>query len=120
MDEGRRAVATPVPAASVLLVRDTPLEVLLVRRSAGAVFSSALVFPGGVVDSHDASEDWLPHVAGAELLETTERSFRIVVPKRNDRSDNSSRVVQTLPALDRAPDRDRSGRRDGELDGQYR
>jgi hypothetical protein len=77
MDEGGRAVATPVPAASVLLVRDTPLEVLLVRRSAGAVFSSALVFPGGVVDSHDASEDWLPHVTGAELLETAERSFRI-------------------------------------------
>jgi hypothetical protein len=77
MDEGGQAVATPVPAASVLLVRDAPLEVLLVRRSAGAVFSSALVFPGGVVDSHDASEEWLPHVTGAELLETAERSFRI-------------------------------------------
>jgi len=66
-----------VQAASVLLVRDAPLEVLLVRRGASAVFSSALVFPGGVVDSHDASEEWLPHVTGAELLETAERSFRI-------------------------------------------
>jgi len=77
MDEVSQAVPTPVPAASVLLVRDAPLEVLLVRRGASAVFSSALVFPGGVVDSHDASEEWLPHVTGAELLETAERSFRI-------------------------------------------
>jgi NUDIX domain len=66
-----------MPAASVLLVRDTPFEVLLVRRSASAVFSSALVFPGGIVDSQDAGEEWLPHVTGAELLETAERSFRI-------------------------------------------
>ncbi len=77
MDEVSQAVPTPVQAASVLLVRDAPLEVLLVRRGASAVFSSALVFPGGVVDSHDASEEWLPHVTGAELLETAERSFRI-------------------------------------------
>ncbi len=77
MDEVSQAVPTPVPAASVLLVHDAPLEVLLVRRGASAVFSSALVFPGGVVDSHDACEEWLPHVTGAELLETAERSFRI-------------------------------------------
>ena len=64
-------------AASILLVRDAPLEVLMVRRGANATFSSALVFPGGVVDAHDASEDWLPHVAGAESLEGAERSFRI-------------------------------------------
>ena len=64
-------------AASILLVRDAPLEVLMVRRGANATFSSALVFPGGVVDAHDASEDWLPHVTGAESLEAAERSFRI-------------------------------------------
>jgi 8-oxo-dGTP pyrophosphatase MutT (NUDIX family) len=77
MDDVSQAVPTPVPASSVLLVRDTPFEVLLVRRSTRAVFSSALVFPGGIVDTHDASEEWLPHVTGAELLETSERSFRI-------------------------------------------
>jgi 8-oxo-dGTP pyrophosphatase MutT (NUDIX family) len=69
--------ATPLPAATVLLVRDAPLEVLMVRRGAKATFSSALVFPGGVVDPHDASDEWLPHVTGAESLEVAERSFRI-------------------------------------------
>lgn len=72
-----QATVGPAPAASILLVRDAPLEVLMVRRGASAVFSSALVFPGGVVDAHDASEAWLPHVAGAESLEAAERSFRI-------------------------------------------
>jgi 8-oxo-dGTP pyrophosphatase MutT (NUDIX family) len=49
----------------------------MVRRGAKAVFSSALVFPGGVVDAHDASEDWLPHLTGAPSLETAERALRI-------------------------------------------
>jgi len=72
-----QSAASPVPAASVLLVRDSPLEVLMVRRGSSAVFSSALVFPGGVVDALDASEDWLPHVTGADSLEALERAFRI-------------------------------------------
>jgi 8-oxo-dGTP pyrophosphatase MutT (NUDIX family) len=67
----------PVPAASILLVRDAPLEVLLVRRRAGTIFSSKWVFPGGVVDAHDASEDWLPYIQGAEYFDAAERSFRI-------------------------------------------
>lgn len=49
----------------------------MVRRGAKAVFSSALVFPGGVVDAHDASEDWLPHLSGAASLEIAERALRI-------------------------------------------
>jgi 8-oxo-dGTP pyrophosphatase MutT (NUDIX family) len=77
MDAIDQSVARPVPAASILLVRGAPLEVLMVRRGVDAIFSSALVFPGGVVDAHDASEDWLPHVTGAESLEAAERSFRI-------------------------------------------
>jgi 8-oxo-dGTP pyrophosphatase MutT (NUDIX family) len=81
MSEIRRATdrtaATPVPSASLLLVREAPLEVLMVRRGVQATFSSALVFPGGVVDAHDASDVWLPLVTGAEALEAAERSFRI-------------------------------------------
>jgi 8-oxo-dGTP pyrophosphatase MutT (NUDIX family) len=77
MGAADRSVVSPVPAASILLLRDAPLEVLMVRRGANAIFSSAWVFPGGVVDAHDAGEDWLPLVTGAEFLEATERSYRI-------------------------------------------
>jgi 8-oxo-dGTP pyrophosphatase MutT (NUDIX family) len=69
--------AVPVPAASILLVREAPMEVLMVRRGTGAIFSSKLVFPGGVVDASDGSEEWLPHLSGAESLAVQERSLRI-------------------------------------------
>ena len=50
-------VATPRPAATVLLLRDAPdtgCEVLMVRRSATSGFAaSAWVFPGGVVEPED-------------------------------------------------------------------
>lgn len=53
----REPVATR-PAATILLLRDTPHgpEVLMTRRSPSASFApGAYVFPGGVVDPHDAS-----------------------------------------------------------------
>jgi glyoxylase-like metal-dependent hydrolase (beta-lactamase superfamily II)/8-oxo-dGTP pyrophosphatase MutT (NUDIX family) len=46
------------PAATVLLLRDGPtgLEVLMTRRSLSASFApGAFVFPGGGIDTHDAS-----------------------------------------------------------------
>ena len=46
------------PAATVLLLRDTPqgIEVLMTRRSMTASFApGAYVFPGGGVDAHDAA-----------------------------------------------------------------
>jgi recombination protein RecT len=52
-----RPVAPPRPAATVLLLRDTPagFEVLMTRRSATASFvPGAYVFPGGGVDAADA------------------------------------------------------------------
>lgn len=63
----------------MLLVRDDPFEVLMVRRTdrRDTAFPSALVFPGGVVDPDDASPDWLPHVTGAEGLSGVERGLRI-------------------------------------------
>jgi glyoxylase-like metal-dependent hydrolase (beta-lactamase superfamily II)/8-oxo-dGTP pyrophosphatase MutT (NUDIX family) len=48
---------TPRPAATVLLLRDTPagVEVLMTRRSETANFApGAYVFPGGVIDAADA------------------------------------------------------------------
>jgi 8-oxo-dGTP pyrophosphatase MutT (NUDIX family) len=43
-----------IPAASVILLRDTPLEVFMIRRHASASFvPDAWVFPGGMVDAAD-------------------------------------------------------------------
>ncbi len=64
-------------AASVLLVRGEPLEVMMVRRTARASFASSYVFPGGVVEAGDGDEDWLPHLIGAEGLSAVERAARI-------------------------------------------
>ncbi len=54
------------PAATVLLLRDTPhgIEVLMTRRSATASFApGAYVFPGGMIDDSDAQEAQAPRVA---------------------------------------------------------
>jgi recombination protein RecT len=48
------AEVAAVPAASVLVLRDEPLEVLMMRRRADASFvPNAWVFPGGAVDDED-------------------------------------------------------------------
>lgn len=44
----------PRRSASLLLVRDNPLRVLMMRRSTRGAFPSALVFPGGVLEAEDA------------------------------------------------------------------
>ncbi|HEY2685165.1 MAG TPA: NUDIX hydrolase [Steroidobacteraceae bacterium] len=67
----------PRAAATVLLLRESPLEVLMVRRRAAAVFASAWVFPGGLIDAADRSDAWLPYLSGADGLETDERANRI-------------------------------------------
>jgi 8-oxo-dGTP pyrophosphatase MutT (NUDIX family) len=51
---GDAAKVPPVPAASVILLRDAPLEVLMIRRHAKSSFvPDAWVFPGGVVEASD-------------------------------------------------------------------
>lgn len=51
---GGAAEVPPVPAASVILLRDSPLEVLMIRRHAKSTFiPDAWVFPGGVVEFSD-------------------------------------------------------------------
>ena len=45
-------IVTPVPAASVILLRDDPLEVLMILRHEKSSFvPNAWVFPGGAVDA---------------------------------------------------------------------
>jgi 8-oxo-dGTP pyrophosphatase MutT (NUDIX family) len=46
-------IVEPRPSASVLVVRDAPLQVLMMRRPAKGTFAGALVFPGGTVDPED-------------------------------------------------------------------
>lgn len=50
--------ATAWDSASVLLVRDDPLRVLMVRRGEAPDFPAALVFPGGLVEPGDAAGVW--------------------------------------------------------------
>jgi len=57
---------TPVPAATVLLLRDKPaFEVLMISRHEKSAFAGgALVFPGGRVDPGDHDPDWADHADG--------------------------------------------------------
>jgi len=46
---------TPLPAASVIVLRDAPLEVLLLRRNANSSFvPNAWVFPGGIAEANES------------------------------------------------------------------
>lgn len=59
------AEVTPIPAASVMLLRDDPLEVLMIRRHATSSFvPDAWVFPGGAVEEQDAA------FAGGSIVNT--------------------------------------------------
>ena len=70
--------ATPIPAATILLLRDgaSGLEVLMIERHQGTAFAGgALVFPGGKVAKEDHEADWASHVDGEFAVE--ERALRI-------------------------------------------
>lgn len=72
------AVLTPLPAASVILLRDAPLEVLMLRRHGGASFvPNAWVFPGGIAEELDhelAHGDILNALRITALRETFEEA----------------------------------------------
>ena len=60
----------PVPAASVIVLRDAPLEVLMLQRSDKSSFvPGAWVFPGGVADASDEND--LRATAVRETFEET-------------------------------------------------
>ncbi|WP_174273195.1 NUDIX hydrolase [Sphingomonas bacterium] len=73
----RATAAPPKLAATILLLRDDPFEVLMIRRRAGESFGSALVFPGGVVDAEDHQEHWLDRIATGHDLPPIQRALRI-------------------------------------------
>lgn len=69
--------ANPSLAGTIILVRDEPLEVLMVRRGRTAAFPSALVFPGGKAEPSDFEEEWNDLVVGRIPATTEERVLKI-------------------------------------------
>jgi 8-oxo-dGTP pyrophosphatase MutT (NUDIX family) len=68
-------VLTPLPAASVIVLRDAPLEVLLLRRNEKSSFvPNAWVFPGGVIEGGETPE-------AAAVRETYEEAGLTIDPQ---------------------------------------
>lgn len=64
---------TPLPAASAIVLRDAPLEVLMLRRNAGASFMpNAWVFPGGIAEALDFELADGDHVTAMKLAAVRE------------------------------------------------
>lgn len=74
-----RAAAEVRPAATILLLRDTPaFQVLMVKRHHQIDFASgALVFPGGKTHAGDADPAWADHCVGWDAFDDTQRILRI-------------------------------------------
>ncbi len=69
------AEVTPVPAASVILLRDAPLEVLMILRHEKSSFvPNAWVFPGGAVDAGDGEPGTLAAMKAAAVREVFEET----------------------------------------------
>jgi 8-oxo-dGTP pyrophosphatase MutT (NUDIX family) len=64
----------PRPAATVLLLRDDPLRVLLVQRPTSGAFPSVLAFPGGSLEKGDVD------AAAAAARETLEETGVVLDP----------------------------------------
>lgn len=64
----------PRPAATVLVLRDDPLRVLLVQRPTSGAFPSVLAFPGGSVEKGDVD------AAAAAARETLEETGVVLDP----------------------------------------
>jgi hypothetical protein len=67
----------PRVAATILVLRDDPFEVLMVRRHNSGMFASALVFPGGVIEDADRDPAWLDLVNDGDLFDDDARALRI-------------------------------------------
>jgi 8-oxo-dGTP pyrophosphatase MutT (NUDIX family) len=78
MAENEKPVAVPVPAATILLVRDAPggLEVFMVKRHHQIDFvAGALVFPGGKVEKGDSDAALTEFFDGGESWTDTMRAL---------------------------------------------
>lgn len=87
-------VLTPLPAASVIVLRDAPLEVLMLRRHGGASFMpNAWVFPGGIAEGEETPRQAAAREAQEEagvvlepeaLVATSRWITPVGLPKRFD------------------------------------
>jgi 8-oxo-dGTP pyrophosphatase MutT (NUDIX family) len=69
------AVVEPIPAASVLLLRDAPLEVLMILRHESSSFvPSTWVFPGGRIETEDGDPGTIEAARSAAIRETFEET----------------------------------------------
>jgi 8-oxo-dGTP pyrophosphatase MutT (NUDIX family) len=69
------AAVEPVPAASLILLRDAPLELLMIRRHAQASFvPGAWVFPGGATEEADRRETLVDTMRATAMRETFEET----------------------------------------------
>jgi 8-oxo-dGTP pyrophosphatase MutT (NUDIX family) len=85
---------TPLLAASVIVLRDDPFEVLMLRRHEGASFvPGAWVFPGGVVErdetpaeaaARETREEAGLNIDPASLVATSRWITPVGIPKRFD------------------------------------
>jgi 8-oxo-dGTP pyrophosphatase MutT (NUDIX family) len=99
---------TPLPAASVLVMRDDPFEVLLLRRCEQSSFMpGAWVFPGGTAEESDGGDlrvtgaretfEETGIVVDAETLVLTSRWITPVgLPKRFDTNFYLARVAREV------------------------
>lgn len=71
------AASEPKRSATVLLLQDDPLQVLMVQRAGRGAFPSTMVFPGGVVEPGDGDENWREIFTDFDDFEPAEREFRI-------------------------------------------
>ncbi len=75
-----REPVTPLPASTVLLLRDGPkgIEVFMVQRPTKMDFAAgALVFPGGKVDEADRATNVRPRCTGADHLDDFNLSLNV-------------------------------------------
>lgn len=79
MADERKKPVVPVPAATVLLIRDGDegLEVFMVERNNRMHFASALVFPGGKVDAEDSDSELLARCDGIAGLSPDDAALRV-------------------------------------------
>ena len=107
----QREPAVPRPAATVLLLRDTPagLEVLMTRRSATASFApGAYVFPGGGIDAADAQAHALaarrptqPEAALTQAIAAIRESFEELGVLLARHADGRPVAADDIAAFDR-------------------
>lgn len=74
---------TPIPAATILLLRDAPaFQVLMIERHADISFAGgALVFPGGRINPGDLDPAWTEHLDGCEARNSAIRAGMIAAAR---------------------------------------